>query len=172
MVRTRSLASALLTAAIVGTTAACTLVSGVEDYEVRRVVPASSSTTAPTDPPPAASSSGAGAVTPVAPPSGPKSGPQVCGAQGTWMACEPPAPSLVGTCADSCKAKGLTCVDDCCLEDSLGKYPAKTGMAFSLPDLLCSVDAVVTNTTGGLCADPTGTAAIMGNGVQVRCCCK
>lgn len=164
----RALASAAFTAAILATTAACTLVSGVEDYEIRRVVPASSSATSPTDPPPASSSSEAGAVTPVAPPTGPKSGPQLCGAQGTWMACEPP--TLLGTCAESCKAKALTCVDDCCLEDSLGKYPAKIGMAFSMPELLCSVDAVVTNTTGGTCADPLGLASAVG--MQARCCCK
>jgi hypothetical protein len=165
MSRGRSVALAASSAILFATTAACTLVSGVEDYEIRRVVPAPSSTS-PTDPAPAASSKEAGA--PVAPPTGAKSGPQLCGAKGTWMACEPPA--LLGTCADSCKSKGLTCVDDCCLEDSLGKYPAKIGMAFSMPELLCSVDAVITNTTGGLCNDPTGIATAAG--MQTRCCCK
>lgn len=161
----RRLALTVSSAMIFATTAACTLVSGVEDYEIRRVVPAPT-TTSSTDPAPAPSTKEAGA--PLPQPTGPKSGPQLCGAQGTWMACEPP--TLIGTCADSCKSKGLTCVDDCCLEDSLGKYPAKTGMAFSMPELLCSVDAVITNTTGGYCNDPTSMATAAG--MQVRCCCK
>lgn len=165
MSRARPLALAASCAILFATTAACTLVSGVEDYEIRRVVPAPT-TTSPTDPAPAPSTKDAPQKLPT--PTGPKSGPQLCGAEGTWMACEQPA--ILSTCAESCKAKGLTCVDNCCLEDSLGKYPAKMGMAFSLPELLCSVDAVVTNTTGGTCADPFGVANAAG--MQARCCCK
>lgn len=149
------------------TSGACTVVSGVDDFEIKKVVDPPGASTSPNDPkaPPLANDKSTGV------PSGKPntSGPALCGAQGSWQACEPPPTTVLATCADSCRARGLACVDDCCLENN-GPHRYQAGSVYSMPQLLCSLDAPLSNTTGGLCNDPLFMSAMAG--MQVRCCCK
>ena len=165
-------------------TAACTVMSGVDDMELRT----GTSSTSP--PPPSAggpsksdsdhspdasadgetNSSGgntsggstSGAV-PIA------TGPATCGAQGSWTACEA-TPSL-DTCLMRCLQQGLTCVDSCCAYDTVGDYAAQVGMFYAVvPAAECSLKSVNASGKGGLCTDPTILTA--GGAAEVRCCCK
>lgn len=149
---------------------ACTVLSGVEDMELR------SRPTAPA-PPPANAGDGGPANPSGDPQSGPTgntkppapTGPATCGAAGSWTDCDP-SPTLT-TCAARCTARGLTCVEDCCAYDSVGDYRAKAGLIYAIiPSLECSQTSVSGSGKGGLCTDPTLLAGA--GGAEVRCCCK
>src|SRR5262245_52584839 len=128
--------SLILMAVLTLGTAACTFFSGVEELELRQGPPPSSSTSSTSDTSPTGdgggfilpdgsfnpfgslggggSSSGstggggdAGTTTIIGKPGSP--GPVVCGATGTWSACE--LPVTVTSCALECQAKGLSCVE-------------------------------------------------------------
>ena len=151
--------------------AACTLVSGVEDMELRRGTRA----TTPADDsvdggkPEGGSNSFVGGKDGTADPAHPTTGPTTCGAEGSWTACDP-NPALT-TCAARCAAQGFTCVESCCAYDSVGDYAAKVGMIYAvLPEFECTLTSVSSSGKGGLCADPTILTA--GGAAQVRCCCK
>lgn len=156
-------------------TAACTVMSGVDEMELRTT--ASSATPEPNAAPDAAlpnpflpdagvpgffdTSSGS-----PAPPT-PDTGPATCGAEGSWRTCD--ATASVTTCAIQCAQQGYTCVDSCCVTDSLGDYAAAVGMVYALASE-CSAKSIPSNATFGTCADPTIIPA--GLGGPVRCCCK
>ena len=154
----------LLTFAFV--TGACTVVSGVDDMELRSssspVVPTPSpdaSTdpfpTDPTVPPPAMDAK--------APPS---TGPDTCGSEGSWSSCT--APAAFTSCASICEKQGFACVDSCCATDSLGDFAAKVGMVYALT-AECSLPSITSQATFGLCTDALVLPAGFGD---VRCCCK
>lgn len=143
----------------------CTLVSGVEDMELRG---------GPTPTPFGGGADGGqteGAATnpPGSSAPAPQTGLAVCGAEGSWTDCDP-APALT-TCAARCVARGLTCVEDCCAYDSAGDFRAKAGLIYAVaPALECAQASVSASGSGGLCSDPTLLSA--GGAAQVRCCCK
>lgn len=160
----------VLGASLVAGAAACTVVSGVDEMELRKGAsaqePAAGSDGGPGDGgarSPFALDAAADQASPVT-----QSGPATCGAQGSWTACDP-NPSLV-TCAERCQQQGQTCVESCCAYDELGDFAAQAGMVYALLDLECSTKSVSSTSKGGACADPTLLTA--SGAAQVRCCCK
>jgi len=149
---------------------ACTFLSGVEQMELRDRDRASDAgdegsapgaALAPTAPIPFGPSPGdAGAAAP-------RTG-ATCGAEGSWTACE--LTDTFASCAERCAAKGLTCVESCCVYDELGHFAARTGMVYSVPGLSCDTDSVPNTSSAGLCSDPVLplTTGVM----DVRCCCR
>jgi hypothetical protein len=156
---------------------ACMLFSGVDDLEVRK----DGTSNAPT---PGESGSPSGNVSNGSKPSsdassGPpkgdvdasdggankpaQNGALVCGAQGTWSACT--VGTMFTTCATYCVSIGKSCVDSCCASDTSGNFPGQLGMYYAL-GMTCSVDAMPSSSSWGLCADP-----ILPFG-DVRCCCR
>lgn len=161
---------AFVALAFVAGTAACTLVSGVDEMELRKSPAASSAATA--DAGEGTNEGGGGSVTP--PGSGTTNppltvtGPATCGAQGSWTTCDP-SPTLT-TCAERCQQQGLSCVDSCCANDELGDFAAQVGMVYAILELECSLKSVSASSKGGFCTDPTLLTAT--GATQVRCCCK
>jgi hypothetical protein len=148
-------------------TAACTVVSGVDDLELRT----SSSPVAPTPSPDAGSDPSPFASDASTPDTStaikaPSTGPSTCGAQGSWSSCT--VPSAFTSCATICQAQGFSCVDSCCANDSLGDYAAKVGMVYALT-AECSLPSITSQASFGLCADALVLPAGFGD---VRCCCK
>jgi hypothetical protein len=152
------------------TTAACTVVSGVDDMELRTsaspVAPAPSGDGGSgfTDPFSSGDAASPDTVPDISPPVG--TGPATCGSQGSWSACA--VPPTLSTCATICAAKGFACVDSCCATDELGDFAAKVGSVYVLASE-CSLNAITNQATFGLCADPIVLPAGFGD---VRCCCK
>lgn len=164
--------TSLLLAVCVASTFAgvgCTFFSGVEELELR-------SSSSPTDP---SSDGGAdGAASPRASrapgaadggsPAILQPGGQLCGAQGTWTACQ--VADSITTCADRCKAAGFTCVESCCAYDDLGDFAAKAGMVYATAGLTCELSSVPSTSSSGLCNDPV--LPLAAGLMDVRCCCK
>jgi hypothetical protein len=152
------------------TSAACTVVSGVDDMELRTsaspVAPAPSADggSAFTDPFASGDAATPGTSADIAPPV--SAGPATCGSQGSWSACT--VPPTVASCSTICAAKGFACVDSCCATDELGDFAAKVGSVYVLASE-CSLNAITNQATFGLCADPIVLPAGFG---ELRCCCK
>lgn len=143
---------------------ACTFFSGVEELELRQSSASSPDAAATGDagipdlPGLVFGGSDAGGAKP------PNTG-EVCGALGSWTACEIPTAL---TCAEQCLAKGLSCVESCCAYDELGDYPAKVGMVYATAGLLCEIASVPSTSSAGLCSDPI----LPLGGLDTRCCCR
>jgi hypothetical protein len=151
-------------------TTSCTLVSGVDELELRKNGQGSSGgaadASAPTEPPEGALPSGS-------PGSSGSSGGSTaggagasCGAAGSWTACLVLQP--FSTCSDYCKSVGRACVESCCATDNQGAFPAKVGLAYAAGPT-CSGASLPSGGSFGLCTDPLlfGTDAL-----QARCCCR
>jgi len=174
-----SLALALGCTLILGfATAACTVMSGVDEMELRTTAnsaspePAAAADAALPNPflpdagVPGFFDTSSGNPTPPTPPT-PDTGPATCGAEGSWRTCD--ATGSVTTCAIQCAQQGYTCVESCCVTDSLGDYSSAVGMVYALASE-CSAKSIPSNATFGTCAETTAfPASLVG---PVRCCCK
>lgn len=146
----------LITAMLVG---ACTVLSGVDELEVRKV---------PAD---AGSTENGGGANDGGPPSGGDGSTPggECGAQGKWSACELPADTSA-TCASRCAAKGLTCVESCCAYDADGvNFVAKAGLVYAT-GLTCELSSVPYNSYNNTCTALVDF--ILTTTFDIRCCCR
>jgi hypothetical protein len=146
-------------------TSACTVVSGVDDMELRSssspVAPAAGDdTAAPAADAGAPDTSTGNQITT------PATGPATCGSEGSWLGCV--APAAFTSCASICQNQGFTCVESCCATDELGDFAAKVGMVYALT-AECKQPAITSQATFGLCTDALVLPAGFGD---VRCCCK
>jgi hypothetical protein len=176
--RTSSFVASLgATLAVVGSTGACTVVSGVDDMAIRVTVhaPAASPEGGSAINPFASEpvDSGADARVPLDPGDFVVSGPKTCGAAGSWTACDVTASTA--TCAEQCAQRGRTCVEDCCAYDgsSTLDYRAKVGLAYAVLTE-CSIPSMSSSDTFGTCSTaPSQVLIAVSNGIfETRCCCK
>lgn len=150
---------------------ACTMISGVDDLEVR------GSAAPPTNAADGGAPSGDASSPPslVAPDAGrdgssagPSTGPALCGAAGSWSTCEPT--NAATTCKQLCAARGQTCVENCCMYDSEGDYAARAGAVYLAASLGCGFTSMPANAFAGACNDPA--APLFPVGDAVSCCCR
>jgi hypothetical protein len=162
-----------LCAALASATAACTLISGIDDLDVRRGAVAADggdgdgSSTTPVDPPsePPGDDDGGSTLPDQTPPT---TTTNECGATGEWTACNADA-SDIRSCADRCHALGRTCVESCCAYDTNGvEYAGTSGLAYAYTSE-CPQTSMPTEALLGTCNDLTLSVS---ETLPIRCCCR
>jgi hypothetical protein len=161
---------------------ACTVMSGVEELELRTgasaTAPAADEDAGPDAKAPTtfngngtsggSGTSGSGGGSSTSGSGGASgTGPATCGSLGSWSTCN--AMPTVTTCAAECANKGQLCVESCCVKDAADVYAAKVGVAYAYPSE-CGLPSLPKDIGTGLCSDPL--PPIDGTGLELRCCCK